>query len=76
MDLGRRGFLSVLMAAAVAPDPERLLWTPGKKLISIPGWNTTTSTFEAGDRLVIAWSRPASLTSITQEYTINVKWID
>lgn len=36
MDLGRRGFLSVLMAAAVAPDPERLLWTPGKKLISIP----------------------------------------
>lgn len=36
MDLGRRGFLSVLLAAAVAPDPERLLWTPGKKLISIP----------------------------------------
>ncbi len=30
----RRGFLSLFAAAAI--DPERLLWVPGKKLISIP----------------------------------------
>jgi hypothetical protein len=34
----RRGFLSALIAAgtAAAIDPDQLLWTPGKKLISIP----------------------------------------
>ncbi len=31
---GRRGFLSLLAAAVL--DPERLLWIPGRKLISIP----------------------------------------
>jgi hypothetical protein len=35
--VNRRGFLAGLFgAAAVAADPERLLWTPGRKLISIP----------------------------------------
>ena len=33
--LNRRGFLGTLLAGA-ALDPERLLWVPGKKLISIP----------------------------------------
>jgi hypothetical protein len=33
--MNRRGFLAALSAAFVA-DPERLLWTPGAKLISIP----------------------------------------
>lgn len=32
--LGRRGFISSLLAAAVL-DPERLLWVPGRKMISI-----------------------------------------
>jgi len=32
----RRSFLAAIAAAFVAPDPERLLWQPGKKLISIP----------------------------------------
>ncbi len=34
----RRGFLSLLggAAAALVLDPERALWVPGKKLISIP----------------------------------------
>lgn len=34
----RRGFLRSLLggAAIAAADPERLLWTSGKKLISIP----------------------------------------
>src|ERR1700735_1947330 len=34
MDIKRRSFLAGL--ATLALDPERLLWVPGKKLISIP----------------------------------------
>lgn len=36
--MNRRGFLGTLagLAATAALDPERLLWTPGKKLISVP----------------------------------------
>ena len=33
--MNRRGFISAMMGGFVA-DPERLLWVPGKKLISIP----------------------------------------
>lgn len=38
MGMNRRGFLSLfgIGAAVAAIDPERLLWTPGRKLISIP----------------------------------------
>ncbi len=32
--MNRRGFLGLLACAAL--DPERLLWIPGRKLISIP----------------------------------------
>ncbi len=32
--VSRRGFLGAL--AVIAIDPEQLIWTPGKKLISIP----------------------------------------
>jgi hypothetical protein len=32
--MSRRGFLAALAGAAL--DPERLLWVPGRKLISIP----------------------------------------
>jgi hypothetical protein len=37
VQVNRRGFLSMLGigGAALALDPERLLWVPGKKLISI-----------------------------------------
>lgn len=36
--MNRRSFLSSLIGAGVAAtlDPEKLLWEPGKKLISIP----------------------------------------
>ncbi len=36
--MNRRGFLGILGAAIAGAtlDPERLLWEPGKKLISIP----------------------------------------
>lgn len=33
--MNRRGFLAAL-AAAVVCEPDRLLWEPGKRLISIP----------------------------------------
>lgn len=38
MDMNRRGFFGALFggAAAFALDPEKLLWRPGAKLISIP----------------------------------------
>ena len=35
MDSTRRGFLASL-AAALTLDPERLLWVPGKRVVSIP----------------------------------------
>jgi hypothetical protein len=33
--MNRRGFLQALIGSAVL-DPDRLLWVPGRKLISIP----------------------------------------
>jgi len=33
--MNRRGFLSMLVGA-LAADPEKLIWEPGRKLISIP----------------------------------------
>lgn len=38
--IGRRGFIGALLGAAVL-DPERLLWVPGKKMISIPAPTST-----------------------------------
>lgn len=34
--LGRRGFLGLAAALLVAPDPDKLLWRPGARLISVP----------------------------------------
>lgn len=34
--MNRRGFLTALCAAMAAPDPDKLLWKPGSRLISIP----------------------------------------
>ncbi len=38
--MNRRGFLGAIIAG-LAFDPERLLWVPGKKLISVPKPRTT-----------------------------------
>ena len=47
--MNRRSFFGTLFgAAAIAADPERLLWVPGKKLISIPRTYTiVASTWES-----------------------------
>ena len=34
--MNRRGFISALCATLVAPDPDKLLWRPGARLISVP----------------------------------------
>ncbi len=34
--MNRRGFFSVLAGAAIAFDPERALWVPGKKRLFVP----------------------------------------
>lgn len=51
--MNRRGFLSLFgaVAAAAALDPERLLWVPGAKVISIP--KPRVITFEPGDIITI-----------------------
>ncbi len=52
--MNRRSFLSTLLGgAAVALDPERLLWVPGKKLISIPKRGNVILTPEIYARLVL-----------------------
>jgi hypothetical protein len=58
---GRRGFLGALFGAASAAvlDPERLLWVPGAKTISIPAPIIPVATIavpqmEVGDVFTIA----------------------
>jgi hypothetical protein len=58
--MNRRGFLGALFgsAGALVVDPERALWTPGAKLISIPrrtaaGW-ASTALIKPGDVFTIA----------------------
>jgi hypothetical protein len=47
--MNRRAFFSMLAAAATAQmDIERLLWVPGRKLISIPAANVRPSLFPVG----------------------------
>jgi hypothetical protein len=40
--LNRRGFIASVAGAFVS-DPERLLWVPGKKMISIPARSAVVS---------------------------------
>lgn len=55
--MNRRGFLSFLGAgaAALALDPERAPWVPGKKLISIPKVTATPSTITPDTPFVVIW---------------------
>lgn len=50
--MNRRGFLATLAAAFVAPDPERLLWVPGARLISVPAPSVAYSYKEGGHVLI------------------------
>jgi len=55
VSVSRRGFLAAAGAAAVAAfDPERALWVPGKRLISIPARRPVLRQFGA-DWLEFSW---------------------
>lgn len=61
--MNRRGFLGALMATMVV-DPEKLLWVPGKKLISIP---EPKPLLEFGTaQVVILKARALGMTTLTQ----------
>jgi hypothetical protein len=50
--VNRRLFLGTLLGtAAAAADPERMLWTPGRKLISIPKWLPVLPVLKRGDTI-------------------------
>lgn len=53
MKTTRRGFLGAL-AAAFTLDPERLLWEPGKKLISVPP-TVVLPTFVPAERVALEY---------------------
>lgn len=61
--MNRRGFLSTL-AAGFAIDPEKLLWRPGAKIISIPRPSINHRSLRAGDSLSIAFD--AGMESISR----------
>lgn len=68
--MNRRGFLTALLssAAAVAIDPERLLWVPGRKLISIPAPASTLTMMPIGQRL-----NKGDIFSMAGVYQVNPK---
>lgn len=53
--INRRGFLSLFGAAAAtaAIDPERLLWVPGAKVISVPRVIRIDRSMRLGDTLFV-----------------------
>lgn len=61
--MNRRGFLGALIGAVAGSavlDPERLLWTPGKKLISIPKTAALSGRDAISVRMVRMWDPVAS----------------
>lgn len=79
--MNRRSFLTTL-AAAFALDPERALWVPGKKLISIPkprltGWPASSETLKPGDIFTVrrvhggAWVRYDVLYDPTSKFVVT-----
>ena len=74
--MNRRAFISSLIgtAGAFALDPERLLWVPGRKLISIPAttanlarsWDIHTLTIDFGIVLKADESPEALLRRVLQ----------
>lgn len=58
LSMTRRSFFG-LLAAAFTLDPKRLLWTPGRKFISIPkpvkrAWRARTNQIVTGDMILDA----------------------
>jgi hypothetical protein len=71
----RRGFLTTLaaFAATAVIDPDRLLWVPGKKLISIPAASANIltlpsmgATFRVGDTFDLCKQRVSRTFSVIE----------
>ena len=68
--MNRRRFLKFLAASLVA-DPERLLWVPGKKLISIPATNLSTGlSLDEINEITMRYISPKVLDVILRESPI------
>ena len=91
--MNRRGFLTALaaIAATAVVDPERALWIPGKKLISIPrpsilvtsGWGGPPIivrlgdilTFGADEQRYVVVAAGEGFVELSQRYPIDNKAI-
>jgi hypothetical protein len=73
--VNRRGFLSLLgtTLGAATLDPERLLWTPGEKTISIPK-NIALARNAAALRAQLEFMRPRMLEIFEQERADHEKF--
>lgn len=75
--MDRRGFLSSVLggAAALALNPERLLWVPGKKLISIPTIRTQLYAAQTNQAMIVSakgmFASKAAILKLEQEM-----WVD
>jgi hypothetical protein len=69
--MNRRGFLAMLAGAVL--DPERLLWVPGKKLISIPA-ESAPWPWRHGPFLVTAHMEGSSDVAAIMERLLNHRW--
>jgi hypothetical protein len=70
--MNRRGFLAMFAGAVL--DPERLLWVPGKKLISIPAASqrlpfVVAATFQGGRE-----SAEVIQTLLNHRWTTDLSW--
>ncbi len=68
--LNRRGFFPTLaaVAATAALDPERLLWLPGRKLVSIPKPVTVNATASWTPTYVM---RPGDVIALYDFYAVD-----
>ena len=73
--MNRRGFLGALLGAAagLALDPEKLLYVPGKKLISIPNAAITEPTLDEINRITLQYISPMLMDNIFKRSPIIYK---
>ena len=81
--MNRRGFLSALLGtgAAMTLDPERLLWRPGAKLISIPAPTCVDTSDALLEQLTVStrryiWDNPELVDNIFQQSPLIAMLLD